>query len=126
MKTFASALLASSVLGAQSIIDFTMEGSYFLTRDPTTKFDVRSKSIDGGADDTGAAKADFETDGSLYGAIKYTYKLETTLATHKFKSVTTMLITNAKRVTAGGDTDIGFDMYMCFKNGAANSSGATD
>ena len=40
MKTFASALLASSVLGAKSIIDFEMEGSYYLSRDFLTDFTV--------------------------------------------------------------------------------------
>ena len=59
------------------------------------------------------------TANSKYGAIKYTYKLTTTLAGRNFNSVTTLLIANAKKSagTGGSATDSGWDMFMCFKNG---------
>jgi len=121
MKTFASALLASSVLGATSIIDFEMEGSYYMTRDPAAKFDVRALSLDNGSSDSTEASTSLTT--GRYGALKYTYKLTTTLSGLGFNSVSTMVINNATKSSGAGASsaataDKGWDMFMCFKNGA--------
>ena len=120
MKTFASALLASSVLGATSIIDFEMEGSYYMTRDPAAKFDVRALSLDNGSSDSTEASTSLTT--GRYGALKYTYKLTTTLSGLGFNSVTTMVINNALKSTGAASNtaatgEKGWDMFTCFKNG---------
>jgi hypothetical protein len=59
MKTFASALLASSVLGPAAFVDFSMEGSYYMTRDATVIYGIKATSSDTGtgADSTIAAAA---------------------------------------------------------------------
>jgi hypothetical protein len=57
MKTFASALLASSVLGAAEFVNYSMSGDYYLTRDSTVSYTVRAISSDlgSGSDATIAA-----------------------------------------------------------------------
>jgi hypothetical protein len=90
MKTFASALLASSALGATALIDYSMTGTYYMTRDKAVNYDVISISKDNGLSDTTLATGSLTT--SKYGAIKYTFAVSTVLASRTFTNVCTMFV----------------------------------
>lgn len=104
MKTFASALLASSALGATAIIDFSMKGTYYLTRDPEVAFSVRELSGDNGASDSTIATSVESANSPKYGAIKFTYTLSTALASLSWSSVTLMNMWNVLKSSGAGGT----------------------
>ena len=125
MKTFASALLASSALGATALIDFSQTGTYYMTRDKTIGYDVMSLSLDNGASDATLATATLTT--GKYGAVKYTFALSTTLSALTFTNVCTMWVASltkssgAAAANAAATTDMSMEQFACYKDGTSDT-----
>jgi hypothetical protein len=124
MKTFASALLAASALGATALIDYTMTGTYYLTRDPAVSYSVKSVSSDTGVDATTEA---LTLAGNMkFGYVKYTLTLATTLASRTFTNVCSMVVSNMTKATGNTNSaiptgSVAFEQFACYKNGDATT-----